>query len=361
MKMNISFIFILFIILGLSSLVNSQTDSCSSNLNLNGLIPFETTSLHCYPVWDSQGFILRYLQNRSNIWSFVLSAPDTNSYVAIGFSDNGKMVGSSAIVGWVSDAGVIKQYYLGGTTPDQVMPDQGSLQVVENSAAIILQSSRLYLAFQLNTTQPQSRLIYSVGQRDTFPPPNYRLLQHRDQVSTSLNYVTGQSTSLSPHSRLRKSHGVLNMLGWGILMLIGAITARYFRQWDPIWFYAHVSIQLLGFIFGLSGLIAGFVLDNLLGADVAKHKGIGIFILVLGCLQVMALLGRPDKASKVRKYWNWYHYSLGSILIVFAISNVFYGIHLGGAGSGWKVGYGSVLAILFLVAIVLEVKLWMRK
>lgn len=76
------------------------------------------------------------------------------------------------------------------------------------------------------------------------------------------------------------------MLGWGILVIIGAITARYLRQWDPVWFYLHTGIQSLGFGVGLAGVICGFVLDNHLDADVSTHKALGIFILVLGCLQV---------------------------------------------------------------------------
>lgn len=76
------------------------------------------------------------------------------------------------------------------------------------------------------------------------------------------------------------------MLGWGILMIIGAILARYFKEWDPIWFYAHTCIQSLGFIFGVAGVICGLVLEDRLKADVSTHKGLGVFVLVLGCLQV---------------------------------------------------------------------------
>ncbi|GLT70894.1 hypothetical protein SLA2020_429460 [Shorea laevis] len=111
--MKTSSLFIVFIITihiyGLSSsLVNSQTESCTSNLNLNltGSVPFDTTSLQCLSVWDAQGFILRYSQAAPNTWSFVLSAPDTSSYIAMGFSTDGQMVGSSAMVGWVSSNGV---------------------------------------------------------------------------------------------------------------------------------------------------------------------------------------------------------------------------------------------------------------
>lgn len=75
----------------------------------------------------------------------------------------------------------------------------------------------------------------------------------------------------------------------------------------------------------------------------------------------MAFLARPNKESKVRKYWNWYHHNMGRILIIFAIANIFYGIHLGEKGKGWNAGYGITIAILFLIAIVLEIRMWMRK
>ncbi|XVF31982.1 hypothetical protein REPUB_Repub17cG0042400 [Reevesia pubescens] len=324
---SISIIFFFFFALQ-ALLVNSQqTDSCTSNLNLD--LPFDTTSLQCLPVWSSHDFIVRFVHTSENVWSFVLSAPDTNSFVAMGFSPTGMMVGSSAMVGWISDTdgtGIIKPYFLGGQRPDLVLPDQGNLTIVANSSSITLRSSRLYLAFQLNTSQPLSRVIYSVGQIGVIPSsPGYTLSEHRDKVSTILNYATGTSASKSPHSRLRKSHGILNMLSWGILMIIGAIVARYLRQWDPIWFYSHAVIQSCAFILGLSGVICGFVLEDRLKADVSTHKGLGIFILVLGCLQVTAVFARPDKESKLRKFWNWYHYSAGRILIVFAIANVFYG------------------------------------
>ena len=74
----------------------------------------------------------------------------------------------------------------------------------------------------------------------------------------------------------------------------------------------------------------------------------------------MAVFARPDKESKLRKFWNWYHYCAGRLLIAFAIANVFYGIHLGEKGKEWNVGYGVVLAILLLVSFILEIQLWRR-
>ncbi|OMO89510.1 Cytochrome b561, eukaryote [Corchorus olitorius] len=281
----------------------------------------------------------------------------------MGFSSSGRMVGSSAMVGWISGDGTrtIQQYYLGGTRPNLVLPNQGNLTIVENSSSITAQSSRVYLAFQLNTTQPSQRVIYSVGQIGVIPSaPGFALAEHRDKISTLLSYSTGRSATKTPYSRLRKSHGILNMLSWGILMIIGAIVARYMKQWDPIWFYSHAVIQSCAFILGIIGIICGFVLEDRLKADVSTHKGLGIFILVLASLQVTALFARPDKEAKMRKYWNWYHYIAGRLLIVFAIANVFYGIHLGEKGNGWTAGYGVIIAIFILVSFVLEFRMWKR-
>ncbi|KAI8523372.1 hypothetical protein RHMOL_Rhmol13G0068300 [Rhododendron molle] len=283
----------------------------------------------------------------------------------MGFSPDGGMVGSSAIVGWVNSGGVntMKQYYLEGQKPTLVLPDQGNLTIVGNSTNIVAVGSTIYMGFQLNASTPLNQLIYSVGPSGGLPSaPLYQLTQHQNMIATTINYVTGQiQTVKAPYSNLKKNHGILNMLGWGILLPIGAIVARHCKEWDPIWFYSHISIQSLGFILGVAGISCGFVLEHKLSVIVSHHKGIGIFILILGCLQMMAVLARPDKASKHRKYWNWYHHNVGRLLILFAVANVFYGIHLGLAGRGWDVGYGIVLVGLFIIAVVLEIRMWMRK
>ncbi|TKY64035.1 integral to membrane [Spatholobus suberectus] len=354
---------LLFIISFLASffLASPEADSCTSNLSLNVSIPFDTTNLHCLTVWDAQSFILRYYQTSPNIWSFILSAPNPNSYIAMGFSPNGGMMGSSAIVGWISSSGAgggMKQYYLTGPTPNQVVPDRGNLKVLTNSTFITSQSSRLYMAFQLDTNQPLSRLIYAFGPNGVFPSaPSFALTQHQDKVSITLNYATGSSASGSPYMNLKRSHGVLNILGWGILIIMGAIVARYFREWDPFWFYFHATVQSLGFVLGVIGVISGLVLNNQLHIDVSLHKALGIIILVLGCLQVLAIILRPGKESKIRKYWNWYHHNVGRILIIFAVFNTFYGLHLGGEGSKWFLAYGVTIAVLVIIVVILEIRM----
>ncbi|CAB4291077.1 unnamed protein product [Prunus armeniaca] len=334
----IIFILIITTIFGLSAKVNSETDSCSSSLNLQNVnLPFDTASLHCLSVWDAHNYILRYSQTSSNIWTFVLSTPAVNSFIAMGFSSNGQMVGSSAIVGWVSSTErTIKQYFLGGTSANLVEPNKGNLQVASNFSLILSQSSRLYLGFQLETSQPQTRLLYSVGP-DGFLPvaPDYRLIQHSDKFSTSINYITGELHHLNspmlikeeklPCTQRQKSKHI-------------ELTKSIFKTEEEPWSAEHAR---MGHFADNWSVVCGFVLNNKLNADVSTHKALGIIILVLGCLQVMAILVRPEKESKTRKYWNWYHQGVGRILIIFAIANVFYGIHLGEKGKAWNAGYGA--------------------
>jgi hypothetical protein len=105
------------------------------------------------------------------------------------------MDGSSVMAGWMSSdggTGVIKQYYLGGYDSGSCPPDKGDLPLVANKSVIISQSSQLYLAFQLNTSQPQwSHLIYAVGPSGSLPSNNF-LPEHSSKASSTIDYTTGR-------------------------------------------------------------------------------------------------------------------------------------------------------------------------
>ncbi|KAJ4790481.1 Cytochrome b561 and DOMON domain-containing protein [Rhynchospora pubera] len=344
----------------------NSTDSCSSNLAVSSLIPFYSSSFNCLSAWSSEGFILRYATTSNNTWSFVLSSPYTNAYIAIGFSSNGQMVGSSAMVGWATSGngtvGTANQYYLGGVSPSDCPPGTGNLNVVKNSTVIVSQSSRLYLAFEITVDKPSPYLVYAVGPRGTLPSSNGYLTEHRDMASASFNANTGvisDAQSGRGFDKARK-HGLLVLLGWGVLVPIGILAARYFKRYDPHWFYSHISIQTVGFGLGLAGIIMGFDLEDDEVDDYDKHKALGIAILVFGCLQVTAFLARPDKSSKVRKYWNWFHHNIGRLAIAFSIANIFLGLSIASEGKSWYIGYGAFLGVWVITALLLEIRHWMK-
>ncbi|KAL2336136.1 hypothetical protein Fmac_010582 [Flemingia macrophylla] len=352
---------LMFIILYSSSTFVNAQDSCSSKLVQTQFpFPFDTGSLQCSLVWPTHNFILRYAKASSDVWSFVFSIPlDIKAYAAIGFSKDGSMVGSSAIVGWMPTpgAGGMQWYYLGGKSEKEVIRNKVDIYVM-NASFVPATDSLGYLIFQLKTTQPSTNLLFAIGPKGRFPDyPDYVLPQHADQTSITIDYNKG-ATAGNSDLNLRRSHGVLNIMGWSILMIIGSMIARYSKQWDPIWFYLHASIQTFGFVAGVIGILCGLVLSKKLDSKVTNHKNIAILIILLGILQVLAVVIRPGKESKIRKYWNWYHHNVGRILIIFGVLNTFYGLHLGGEGSKWFIAYGVTIAVLLIIAVVLEIRMW---
>lgn len=130
------------------------------------------------------------------MWNFLLSAPNTNAYIAIGFSPNGNMVGSNAIVGWAGADGIsdMKEYFLGGQSPNLVRLESPNQGLPIGNSTMFTQSNQIYIAFQLLTDNPTTRLIYAVGYagRLPSPAPNFQLSEHRDKISTRFNYASGQ-------------------------------------------------------------------------------------------------------------------------------------------------------------------------
>jgi hypothetical protein len=110
------------------------------------------------------------------------------------------------------------------------------------------------------------------------------------------------SSSAGGAADTKKWHGALAGLGWGVLMPVGIALARYFKRRDPFWFYAHISVQGVGFVLGLVGILVGFKLnDDLPGAD--RHQAIGIAILVFGCLQVNTMISSSPSCARAREIY----------------------------------------------------------
>ncbi|XP_062217833.1 cytochrome b561 and DOMON domain-containing protein At3g61750-like [Phragmites australis] len=347
-------------LLAVSALLVSAATAQTCDDELPAQLAGNYSGLACRPVWNN--FVLRYAQDKNNVLRVVLSTMYSTGWVGMGFSKDGLMVGSSAMVGWMGKTGVahIKQFSLRGKAPSQVVVDQGFLVSNDHDHTVLVQQAKIYLAFELRFTEPlkQQNVLLAFG---SAIPVNDRLSEHEDKTSIKFDFTTGSSsTSSSFPEGLKRTHGILNLFAWGVLLPIGAIVARYCRRWDPLWFYLHAGVQFVGFILGLAGIVVGVSLYSRIQANVPAHRGLGIFVLVLGILQILAFFLRPKKDSKYRKFWNWYHHWVGRLALFFAAINIVLGIKVGGAGNSWKIGYGFNLAILLITIITLEVLLWTR-
>ncbi|XP_073036440.1 cytochrome b561 and DOMON domain-containing protein At5g47530-like [Primulina eburnea] len=176
--------------------------------------------------------------------------------------------------------------------------------------------------------------------------------------------VTADTGSASRGSRERREnvHGVLNVVSWGILIPIGAMTARYlkvFKAAKPAWFYLHAACQTSAYIVGVAGWGTGLKLGSDSTGEVRSvHRKIGITLFALGTLQVFALLLRPKPDHKYRIYWNMYHIGIGYSVIILSIINIFQGFDILDREKKWKRGYIGVLIFLGASAAILEAFTW---
>lgn len=70
--------------------------------------------------------------------------------------------------------------------------------------------------------------------------------------------------------------------------------------------------------------------------------------------QILAFFLRPKKDAKIRIYWNWYHHWFGRIALFFGALNIVLGIHVGSAGTTWKIGFGFMITLILVAVIILE-------
>lgn len=110
----------------------------------------------------------------------------------MGFSKDGMMVGSSAMVGWISKDGKadIKQYFLRGKSASNVIVNQGQLQPTDVTPVVVLNGATIYLAFQLKTASPltQQQLIFASG---SSTPNQYVLTMHEYRTTVLFDFSTG--------------------------------------------------------------------------------------------------------------------------------------------------------------------------
>ncbi|GAV56849.1 Cytochrom_B561 domain-containing protein/DOMON domain-containing protein [Cephalotus follicularis] len=340
-----------------------NSELCDTDISSFLPPPYSNISeMACSPIWNT--FILRYSQRDDHDMTIILSAVYTTGWVGMGFSKDGMMVGSSAMVGWFNKKGQarIQQYYLQGTSVSQVIVGKGELPLRSVPSVVVLHGPMIYLAFQVQFGSRLGRQPIILAFSTAYPH-HYRLSHHVDKTTIMFDFSAGSASTLYvKSSQMKKNHGILGLLGWGVILPLGAIIARYLRQKDPLWYYLHAIIQLVGFIFVLATVLLGIQLyDKIRNANVQAHRGIGIFALVLCILQILAVFLRPNKDAKIRKYWNWYHHWFGRIALFFGALNVMLGIQVGYAGNAWKTGYGFLLGMIFVTIIVLEALLWMRK
>ncbi|KAG6791147.1 hypothetical protein POTOM_000259 [Populus tomentosa] len=277
---------------------------------------------------------------------------------------SGGMIGSQAIVSFPRTDGGLA-VYTSPITSYGTQLEQGNLSfpVLDLSASNQNNEMIIYASLELHGNISTVNHLWQVGPMSENTPMMHSVAPSSPNVKSmgSLDFLSGRiTTTRSSSSTLRNIHGILNTVSWGILMPIGAVIARYLKRFeaaDPLWFYLHVSCQLLAYILGgLAGFGSGIFLGaRSHGIEHSSHKIIGIVLFCLATAQVFGGLVRPDKDSKYRPFFNWFHLLAGCSTLILGIPNIYKGFDILHAAKFWRLAYSGVILTLLLATLLLEI------
>ncbi|XAR48671.1 hypothetical protein NMG60_11031562 [Bertholletia excelsa] len=288
-----------------------------------------------------------------------------SSWVAWGINPTSKgMIGTQALIAYRRPDATMAVF----TSPInsyQTKMERGTLSfpVTDLSAIFVDDQIIIFKTMELPTN---SSTLYHVWQDGPVSGDSLGMHEisesHLQSVGT-LNLTSGQAvSSQSGKSKavLRAIHGALNTVGWGIMMPLGFMCARYVKavgsRADPLCFYLHASIQTSAYLIGIAGGATGIILGiKSSGVHHSCHLGIGITLFSLGLLQeVSALFWRPRKESKYRYMWNVFHHVTGYIVLLLSFANIWGGFKILKPEEEWMIAYGAAFRGLILSSLLLE-------
>ncbi|KAK4259040.1 hypothetical protein QN277_005416 [Acacia crassicarpa] len=191
-------------------------------------------------------------------------------------------------------------------------------------------------------------------------------LQSPDYAAKATHLISYRDHSLSHqhHQHLfATAEGILIVIGWGTLLPIGVMIARFCRK-VPMkcneWYSSHIACQLLGYILGTIGWSIGIWLQTSSPQHYASatRRTLSIVAFTLINLQMLSICTRPKKDQGYCMSWNICHHVVGYVIVVIVIANIFEGINTNKSDEADKLmkwAYLGILCVLALTVAALEV------
>uniref|UniRef100_A0A7S1UQC6 Cytochrome b561 domain-containing protein n=1 Tax=Grammatophora oceanica TaxID=210454 RepID=A0A7S1UQC6_9STRA len=221
-------------------------------------------------------------------------------WIGHAFSADGKMVGSTAIIG-KPDEGTVELYSLGDQSVSGVVsaPDQSPLlaegtSIKQENGVTTLRF--VHLLKDGNTEWIQktglNTFLFALGVDNKFPA------YHKERESYRIDLETCTAEALATKTKMGAfaAHGVFATLAWAICSPF-AMTVAWFRTLVPSsWIYIHVFSNVLSFFFTL---IAVIVAISALSVQTNPnhfsnpHHWVGLILLIGITFQVMNGFLRP--------------------------------------------------------------------
>lgn len=318
----------------------------------SALIPWDSAcgvTKGCFP--DCPGgcqYLVKWQASVSNI-AFELSAEEsgTNVYLAIGYSEDYRM-GDDSVVGCIVPANSVRSYFNEDTNTDELSNNQlglTSTTVSQSNGVINCTFTRTYSEsdvkyFDLNNDYIILLVVGDVGSRGGYKMSKHLMIPWGSdrKVDFNRNYIVDKYKLNSP---LVKLHGIMMVLAWLLLVIVGIVTARYNKDMLPgkklfgtkVWFQVHRAIMVMAVVFVIVGFIPIFVeikgysqiTEQKSVSGGPAHPVLGIIATGLCFVNPIMALFRPGPDHKYRWIFNWAHFGVGVVGQTLAVVTIIIG------------------------------------
>lgn len=267
-------------------------------------------------------------------------------WTGFAFTSSARMIGAHAFIyGNSGNTRDVFEYYLSaealsGVNRVNVDSLTSKSSISSNGATVYSFTRPLSTSDYTINPNADTSIIWAFGN-------TYVLSEHNRYASGQLNLASGV-LSESEGRDLRSVHGILMVIGWGILIPIGIYVARFERSWpNALWFQLHRIIQATGFVFFIAGfgVIVHYVRDRKRDHFLPGHAAAGLALTILGVIQMFGGIFRVAKEKPFRKQWEWGHRFSGFVILIFAIVMVFTGMNKLDVSNGYVIAFAVWIAV----------------
>ncbi|KAL7524891.1 hypothetical protein ACHAXR_000760, partial [Thalassiosira sp. AJA248-18] len=262
------------------------------------------------------------------------------AWVAIAFSEDGKMIGSEAVIG-IPGEGTVLKYNLGSKVVSGVEPMQESQQTLFDTS-IEVKDGQTIMKFTKMMKEPgeiellagDNNFLGAYGSDTT-------LSIHSKRQSVVLNLSSGASEAVSaPNKAAWIAHGVMAFLAWGVLVPF-AVQSSILRGLLPkgaIWFKLHRAFNATAYALSILIFAIAIATTHKEGGSHFQnsHAKMGLVVVILASIQVLGGAFRPhlpapessEVKTNLRKDWEIGHRLLGVLLLACTFWQMGKGIEL---------------------------------
>lgn len=347
----------------------ASNDSSSASNATSGSGTCTASNLAGYNCSASAGggkFVLHWRLNSSTSVDLAVVAA-TTGWVSLGWSSNGKMAPSDAVVAFSGASPSVAAYQISSYTASSIVQSNSlfaltgtSVSANASSGSTVVKFTRAYNTGSVKfTAGTATTLIWAVS------PDNSNTIEYHgsNRGSMTIDFATGSSSVAAAgggaRDAYRKAHVVLMYVAFAALFPAAVFIARFGQspKLTPLWFHLHLTSTISAVVIATVGFILAVVK---LGSMGSAHAQLGVALMALVWVQGPLGAVRPHKAARTRPFWYAVHWLIGTSVVVLGFVDTGLGIALyrrlvlGSVYAAWYASLGLEAGLLLALYALLE-------